>query len=95
MSAHLTFRLPVLAELVGASTDRAHVEIGERAYGSHRIHFGDTLDACEPGSVVVDLGMLPPDVRTFADDEFVAVGDFAAEQIRSALALDGIAWEAS
>ena len=30
----------------------------------------------EPGSVVVDLGMLPPDVRTFADDEFVAVGDF-------------------
>lgn len=95
MSAHLTFNLPTLAQLVGASSPRAHVEIGDRSYGSHRIHFGETLDACYPGCAVVDFGTLVPEVRIATEEEFVPAGEFTATQIRAALAADGITWEAS
>lgn len=95
MSAHLTLNLPTLAQLIGASTPRAHVEIGHRSYGSHRLHFGETLDDCSLGCAIVNLGMLVPDVRVVRIDRFDSVGEFTTTQIRAALAADGITWEAS
>ena len=95
MSAHLTFNAPTLAQLVGASSPRAHVEIGDRSYGSHRIHLGETLDTIDGGSAVVDLGTLPPIVHLAVGGEFGPVGEFTATQIRAALAADGVTWEAT
>jgi hypothetical protein len=46
-------------------------------------------------SAVVDLGTLPPTVHLAIGGEFGPVGEFTANQIRTALAADGVTWEAS